>query len=37
LVLFKLIDKLWINSENGIDIDIDIPHEEEYTYEDLFD
>ena len=30
-------DKLWINSENGIDIDIDIPHEEEYTYEDLFD
>ena len=30
-------DKLWINSENGIDIDIDIPYEEEYTYEDLFD
>jgi hypothetical protein len=29
--------KLWINSENGIDIDIDIPHEEEYTYEELFD
>ena len=30
-------DKLWINSENGIDIDISIPHEEKYTYEDLFD
>ena len=30
-------DELWINSENGIDIDISILYEEKYTYEDLFD